>query len=167
MAVPAPSSDPANVLSLPTWFHGVLSRKEAEALLERYGKFDGLFLVRESVRENGYVLSLCYNGQMTHYQICYEEQNDESFLRLDTENSSGPKFSCLDGVFHYLLNAPSVLPCPLTQWVSRTDVQPESTTAKQTQQSPDGQGEGSEADGAKLFLKVGGRFFLNISSSYD
>lgn len=106
----------------PSWFHGALSRTEAEVLLDRFGSFDGLFLVRESTRDsNGYVLSICYGGDKYHFQICSEQKDDANFLRLDTESKSGPKFTCLDGVFHYLLNSPTVLPCPLTQWVSNNE----------------------------------------------
>ena len=52
------------------WFHGRISRTEAEELLARYGKSDGLFLLRESTASAGsYALSMCHNSKIIHYHI--------------------------------------------------------------------------------------------------
>eukprot|EP00047_Mylnosiga_fluctuans_P014615 m.39943 g.39943 ORF g.39943 m.39943 type:complete len:956 (+) comp5586_c0_seq2:3-2870(+) len=115
---------------LPSWFHGRLSRGEADELLDKYGCADGLFLVRESARDNGFVLSMCHQKEKGHFQISCEQLNEETLLRIDTDSNTGPQFTCLDGVFHYLLNNPAVLPCPLTQWVSRVQRSDPSGTSK-------------------------------------
>ncbi|XP_020610474.1 tyrosine-protein kinase SYK-like isoform X1 [Orbicella faveolata] len=52
------------------WFHGRISRIEAEELLARNGKSNGLFLLRESTASAGsYALSMCHNGKIIHYHI--------------------------------------------------------------------------------------------------
>lgn len=61
---PAPSAPPAEGdLSRMDWFHGPLSRQDAENLLVR----DGDFLVRESTTNPGqYVLTGLQNGYPKH-----------------------------------------------------------------------------------------------------
>lgn len=52
------------------WFHGQLSRAEAEHRLEQLDLKDGLFLVRESPRNPGsLVLSVCFEQQVHNFQI--------------------------------------------------------------------------------------------------
>lgn len=52
------------------WFHGRISRQEAEDLLARAGKHDGLYLLRESTASAGsYALSMCHNNKIIHYHI--------------------------------------------------------------------------------------------------
>lgn len=66
------------------WFHGKISRQDAEQLLDRND--DGLFLVRESVNYQGdYSLSVCHGGKVEHYRVRYTEDNkltvdDETFF---------------------------------------------------------------------------------------
>ncbi|XP_072038199.1 SHC-transforming protein 1-like isoform X6 [Amphiura filiformis] len=58
-----PSTPESKELTEEEWFHGPMSRKEGEALLEE----DGDFLVRESTTSKGqYVLSGMQNGQPKH-----------------------------------------------------------------------------------------------------
>ncbi len=58
-----PSTPEAKELTEEEWYHGPMSRKEGEALLEE----DGDFLVRESTTSKGqYVLSGMQNGQPKH-----------------------------------------------------------------------------------------------------
>lgn len=64
MAVNLPPTAPdPNSLEAQDWFHGQISREEAEAILEE----DGEFLVRESTTQAGqYVLTGMENGQVKH-----------------------------------------------------------------------------------------------------
>ena len=59
-------ADPSNQ----PWFHGRITRQEAEDLLQQAGKRDGTYLLRESTAQNGsYALSLCQNRKIIHYHI--------------------------------------------------------------------------------------------------
>ncbi|CAG9769905.1 unnamed protein product [Ceutorhynchus assimilis] len=50
------------------WFHGKISREEAEALLRP--RTDGLFLVRESTNFPGdYTLCVCFQSKVEHYRV--------------------------------------------------------------------------------------------------
>ena len=50
------------------WYHGRISREQAEALLQH--KEDGMFLVRDSVHFAGdYTLSVCFDDHIDHYRI--------------------------------------------------------------------------------------------------
>lgn len=65
------------------WFHGKISREEAETLLQP--RTDGLFLVRESTNFPGdYTLCVCYQNKVEHYRVKYHERNltidDEEFF---------------------------------------------------------------------------------------
>lgn len=65
------------------WFHGKISREEAENLLQP--RSDGLFLVRESTNFPGdYTLCVCYQNKVEHYRVKYHEKNltidDEEFF---------------------------------------------------------------------------------------
>ena len=52
------------------WFHGKLSRKQAEQLLLGANMTNGLFLVRQSDRtETDYALSFCYNRVAYHNRL--------------------------------------------------------------------------------------------------
>lgn len=72
----------AKFISMP-WFHGKISREEAENLLQP--RTDGLFLVRESTNFPGdYTLCVCYQNKVEHYRVKYHERNltidDEEFF---------------------------------------------------------------------------------------
>lgn len=65
------------------WFHGKISRDQAETLL--HPKEDGLFLVRESTNFPGdYTLCVCFENKVEHYRVKYKESNltidDEEFF---------------------------------------------------------------------------------------
>ena len=52
------------------WFHGRISRDESEKLLKETSVQNGKYLLRESTSQlDSYVLSVCYNGSVVHYQI--------------------------------------------------------------------------------------------------
>ncbi|XP_073242312.1 tyrosine-protein kinase CSK-like [Porites lutea] len=67
------------------WFHGKISRDQAEQLLEPEHK-KGLFLVRESQNFQGdYTLSVCTGSKVDHYRVRYTHDNkltvdDETFF---------------------------------------------------------------------------------------
>eukprot|EP00127_Corallochytrium_limacisporum_P000660 Clim_evm59s22 gene=Clim_evmTU59s22 len=64
------SADSLNWLKVQVWFHGRLTREEAEEVLRQGGGHDGMFLVRESTRHPGdYTLSLIYEGRLFNYRI--------------------------------------------------------------------------------------------------
>lgn len=67
------------------WYHGRISRTEAEELLQNNGKINGLYLVRESLWTTGeYVLSLTQSQQFSHYKI--KRRNDGS-LGIDDDET--------------------------------------------------------------------------------
>ncbi len=52
------------------WFHGRIAREESERLLRENPLKSGKYLLRESNNQLGtYVLSVCYEGNIVHYQI--------------------------------------------------------------------------------------------------
>ncbi|XKL62598.1 hypothetical protein PGB90_002431 [Kerria lacca] len=62
------------------WFHGKISREQAELLLNP--KENGLFLVRESTNYPGdYTLCVCYQGKVEHYRVKYKDNQ----LTIDDE----------------------------------------------------------------------------------
>ncbi|KAG0414262.1 hypothetical protein HPB47_008609, partial [Ixodes persulcatus] len=62
------------------WFHGKITREQAESLLSP--REDGLFLVRESTNYPGdYTLCVCFRGKVEHYRVIYRENK----LTIDEE----------------------------------------------------------------------------------
>jgi len=52
------------------WFHGKITREEAETLLKAQTAPDGTFLVRESTNFPGdYTLCVCYQKKVEHYRV--------------------------------------------------------------------------------------------------
>lgn len=65
------------------WFHGKISRDQAEQLLQP--RTDGLFLVRESTNFPGdYTLCVCFQNKVEHYRVKYHDRkltiDDEEFF---------------------------------------------------------------------------------------
>ena len=57
------------------WFHGQLSRVEAEALLRDHGFSEGLYLVRQSKSAIGdFVLSVVHENDVIHYQASTHDE---------------------------------------------------------------------------------------------
>eukprot|EP00040_Diaphanoeca_grandis_P026278 m.147034 g.147034 ORF g.147034 m.147034 type:complete len:786 (-) comp30513_c0_seq1:96-2453(-) len=105
-------------LDLPSWYHGSLSRVQAEKVLEAQTPYvEGMFLIRKS-SQGGYVLSSNQPGGVCHFQIKSVRVENRECLTFDTETQQGPLFRTLAGVVHYLLNTKDLLPAALTQWVS-------------------------------------------------
>ena len=77
--------DPAEM----PWYHGRISRTEAEELLEKKGMSDGVFLVRDSLATTGeYAITLANNGRSYHYRIA--RQGDGSLAIEDGKRFPGP-----------------------------------------------------------------------------
>ncbi|XP_015522213.2 tyrosine-protein kinase Shark isoform X1 [Neodiprion lecontei] len=68
------------------WYHGDLSRQDAENMLKEEGTEDGTFLVRNSSSSLGdYVLSVLHNGEVIHYQI--RKHEEDAFFSIDDETT--------------------------------------------------------------------------------
>jgi len=66
------------------WFHGKISRDEAERLLRPSDSSDGLFLVRESTNFPGdYTLCVCFQNKVEHYRVIVRN----NMLTIDEEES--------------------------------------------------------------------------------
>lgn len=65
-----------------SWFHGKISRDEAERLLRPTESSDGLFLVRESTNFPGdYTLCVCFQNKVEHYRVIVQN----NLLTIDEE----------------------------------------------------------------------------------
>ncbi|XP_034107520.1 tyrosine-protein kinase Shark [Drosophila albomicans] len=68
------------------WFHGRLTREDADELLKQSCD-DGTFLVRESSTAAGdFVLSLLYQGEVCHYQI--RRHGEDAFFSIDDKGQT-------------------------------------------------------------------------------
>ncbi len=68
-----------NSLEKHSWFHGNITREEAEVSLS--SGINGSFLVRESMSEPGqYSISLHYDGHVFHYLVLTEPQTSHYFV---------------------------------------------------------------------------------------
>jgi hypothetical protein len=99
-----------------SWFHGVISRDEAESRLRKSGCKNGQFLVREREKTKGtFAIGLCHDGSVYHYLL-----NADNAGKLSIP--SGPKFLNLMECVEYYLNRSDGLvcklgkPCQITQF---------------------------------------------------
>uniref|UniRef100_A0A8C2WFY0 Growth factor receptor bound protein 7 n=1 Tax=Cyclopterus lumpus TaxID=8103 RepID=A0A8C2WFY0_CYCLU len=66
------------------WFHGGVSRKDTQRLIEKQGLVDGLFLIRESQQHaQCFVLSLCYKLKPKHYLVIPCEDDGRKYFTMD------------------------------------------------------------------------------------
>ncbi|KAM4524683.1 growth factor receptor-bound protein 7 isoform 2-T2 [Odontesthes bonariensis] len=66
------------------WFHGGVSRKEAERLIEKQGLVDGMFLIRESQQhEQCFVLSMCFQLKSKHYLVIPCDKGGRKYFTID------------------------------------------------------------------------------------
>nr|CAI5828820.1 unnamed protein product [Callosobruchus analis] len=87
-----------------SWYHGKLSREDAEDLLKQESEKNGLFLVRDSISSIGdYVLSVIHNKEINHYQI--RRHVEDAFFSIDERI----KFHGLDVLIEYYQSTPNVL----------------------------------------------------------
>ncbi|XP_014326617.1 growth factor receptor-bound protein 14 isoform X1 [Xiphophorus maculatus] len=93
------------------WFHGKLSREEAQHLITQQGLIDGVFLLRDSQSNpKTFVLSLCHMQKIKHFQILPVDDEGELFYTLDDGHT---RFTDLiQFVEFYQLNR-GTLPCRL------------------------------------------------------
>ncbi|XP_041670807.1 growth factor receptor-bound protein 7 [Cheilinus undulatus] len=75
---------PSSIHKSQPWFHGGVSRKEAQRLIEKQGLVDGMFLIRESQQHaQCFVLSLCYKLQTKHYLVIPCEDGGRKYFTMD------------------------------------------------------------------------------------
>ncbi|KAM6934324.1 growth factor receptor-bound protein 14 isoform 2-T2 [Xenentodon cancila] len=108
----AQSSSPniAIHLSQP-WFHGKLSREDAQRLITQQGLIDGVFLLRDSQSNpKTFVLSLCHMQKIKHFQILPVDDEGQLFYSLDDGHT---RFTDLIQLVEFYLLNRGVLPCKL------------------------------------------------------
>ncbi|XP_017049477.1 tyrosine-protein kinase Shark [Drosophila ficusphila] len=94
------------------WFHGNLSREEADELLKQ-GYEDGTFLVRESSSAAGdFVLSLLCQEEVCHYQV-RRHGGEDAFFSIDDKVQTKILHG-LDTLVDYYQQAANGLPTKLT-----------------------------------------------------
>ncbi|XP_028286981.1 growth factor receptor-bound protein 7 [Parambassis ranga] len=75
---------PSSIHKTQLWFHGGVSRKEAQRLIEKQGLVDGMFLIRESQQHGQcFVLSLCYKLKIKHYLVIPFEEAGRKYYTMD------------------------------------------------------------------------------------
>uniref|UniRef100_A0A8C6SSL6 Growth factor receptor bound protein 7 n=1 Tax=Neogobius melanostomus TaxID=47308 RepID=A0A8C6SSL6_9GOBI len=75
---------PSSIHKTQPWFHGGVSRNEAQRLIERQGLVDGMFLVRDSQQHTQcFVLSLCYKLKTKHYLVIPCEEGGRKYYTMD------------------------------------------------------------------------------------
>ncbi|NXR61469.1 ZAP70 kinase, partial [Rhadina sibilatrix] len=107
------------------WYHGNISREEAERRLYSGAQPDGKFLLREKKENRSYALSLVYGKTVYHYRVDHDKSGKYSI-------PEGTKFDTLwqlveylklkpDGLIFYLKEA---CPNPNMPWSSAAPVPP-------------------------------------------
>ncbi|XP_062847913.1 growth factor receptor-bound protein 7 [Trichomycterus rosablanca] len=77
-------SRPTAVHQAQPWFHGGVSRTEAQKLLEEQGQVDGMFLIRDSqLHPQCFVLSLCHQRKTKHYLLIPCEEDGRQYYTMD------------------------------------------------------------------------------------
>ncbi|XP_020506174.2 growth factor receptor-bound protein 7 [Labrus bergylta] len=75
---------PSSIHKTQPWFHGGVSRKEAQRLIEKQGLVDGMFLIRESQQHaQCFVLSLCSKLKTKHYLVIPCEDGGRKYFTMD------------------------------------------------------------------------------------
>lgn len=93
------------------WYHGKMSRPDAEALLVDAGGLNGLFLVRMSESTPGdYALSFCYQGKVFHNKITKKPSGE--FV-----NSNGTVFSSLSVMVVAYQSPHEDIKCVITEFI--------------------------------------------------
>ncbi|XP_065195969.1 ras-associated and pleckstrin homology domains-containing protein 1-like [Sycon ciliatum] len=98
------------------WFHGPVTRAEAESLLRGAGGQNGLYLIRESSMVPGsYVMTMMGHGRIHNFHIeCF---SDGHSMAYGIDNS--PRFPALSMLIDHFRQNSHRLPCPLSYYVSR------------------------------------------------
>ena len=88
--VPASYIAKVNSLEKHSWFHGNITRAEAELSLS--SGINGSFLVRESESKPGqYSISLRYDGRVFHYRIHTDPQTSQYFVTPESKFENLPE----------------------------------------------------------------------------
>ncbi|KAM9716320.1 growth factor receptor-bound protein 7 [Menidia menidia] len=75
---------PSSIHKSQPWFHGGVSRREAERLIEKQGLVDGMFLIRDSQQhEQCFVLSMCFQLRTKHYLVIPCEKAGRKYFTID------------------------------------------------------------------------------------
>ncbi|KAG7219801.1 hypothetical protein INR49_005822 [Caranx melampygus] len=75
---------PTSIHRMQPWFHGGVSRREAQRLIEKQGLVDGMFLIRESQQHaQCFVLTLCYQLKTKHYLVIPCEDGGRKYFTMD------------------------------------------------------------------------------------
>uniref|UniRef100_A0A183C8P9 non-specific protein-tyrosine kinase n=1 Tax=Globodera pallida TaxID=36090 RepID=A0A183C8P9_GLOPA len=129
--VPSLYIAPANSLDKHSWYHGKITRAEAEHLLS--SGINGSFLVRESETNPGqFSISLRHEGRVYHYRISFDAN-----LRLFITESA--KFKTLGELVHNHSVSASGLICTLMYPVNKRLIgQPHSTVFSPSPAQADG-----------------------------
>ncbi|XP_073329426.1 growth factor receptor-bound protein 14 isoform X2 [Pagrus major] len=99
------------------WFHGKLSRDEAQRLITQQGLIDGVFLLRDSQSNpKTFVLSLCHMQKIKHFQILPMDDEGEVFYSLDDGHT---RFTDLIQLVEFYQLNRGVLPCKLKHHCAR------------------------------------------------
>lgn len=78
------STRPSSIHKTQQWFHGGVSRREAQRLIEKQGLVDGMFLIRDSQQHaQCFVLSLCYKLKTKHYLVIPCEEGGRKYYTMD------------------------------------------------------------------------------------
>ncbi|VDI10084.1 spleen tyrosine kinase [Mytilus galloprovincialis] len=86
------------------WYHGKITRDEADKRMTKAGHDDGKFLVRQRDDKKTFALTLSYRNEARHYMI----DKKEKFAIQD-----GPKFDCLMMLIDHYHNKSDGLLCKL------------------------------------------------------
>ncbi|XP_032821634.1 growth factor receptor-bound protein 14-like isoform X6 [Petromyzon marinus] len=99
------------------WFYGHISREEAQKIIAQQGLVDGVFLVRDChSHAKAFVLSLCHNQKVRHFQILPVEDDGQGFYSLDEGQT---KFSDLCSLVEFYQLNRGVLPFRLRHCCTR------------------------------------------------
>uniref|UniRef100_A0A3B5MZB3 Growth factor receptor bound protein 14 n=1 Tax=Xiphophorus couchianus TaxID=32473 RepID=A0A3B5MZB3_9TELE len=106
----AQSSIPNLIHLAQPWFHGKLSREEAQHLITQQGLID-VFLLRDSQSNpKTFVLSLCHMQKIKHFQILPVDDEGELFYTLDDGHT---RFTDLIQLVEFYQLNRGTLPCRL------------------------------------------------------
>ncbi|KRX20064.1 Tyrosine-protein kinase abl-1 [Trichinella nelsoni] len=152
--IPSAYVAPANSLEMHLWFHGKISRSDAEFLLS--SGINGSFLVRESESCPGQVsVSLRYEGRVYHYRV---QEDAEGKLLITNDH----RFSSLAQLVHYYSRQADGLACCLLYPAPKKDTA--SSNFSLTQSQPDEW----EIDRTEVVMKqrLGGGQYGDVYEAY-
>ncbi|KAM9343784.1 growth factor receptor-bound protein 14 [Pholidichthys leucotaenia] len=118
----SPSTSQSSTLNIAVhlaqpWFHGKLSREEAQRQITQQGLIDGVFLLRDSQSNpKTFVLTMCHMQKIKHIQILPVDEEGETFYSLDEGQT---RFTDLIQLVEFYQLNRGVLPCKLKHHCAR------------------------------------------------